>query len=118
MSLAVSKRIRWRVFSTQTSVNERRSKIDNEDDDEDDWKRGCVGDRSNSGSVQLQHSVSGAPHGCAREDFGRNSRTLDLAVSEKHPNGLTRVKILEAPGEGADLAVAEKHPDGLTRVKF
>ena len=99
-----------RLCSAQTSVNERRSKIENEDDDEDedDWRRGCVGDRSNSGSVQLQHSVSGAPHGCAREDFGRSSRTLDLAVSEKHPNGLTRVKILEAPGEGADLAVAEK----------
>ena len=28
--------------------------------------------------------------------------------SQEHPNGLTRVKILEATGEGADLAVAEK----------
>jgi hypothetical protein len=31
---------------------------------------------------------------------------------QEHPNGLTRVKILEATGEGADLAVAEKHPTG------
>jgi hypothetical protein len=29
-------------------------------------------------------------------------------ASQEHPNGLTRVKILEATGEGADLAVAEK----------
>jgi hypothetical protein len=30
------------------------------------------------------------------------------ADSQEHPNGLTRVKILEATGEGADLAVARK----------
>jgi hypothetical protein len=34
------------------------------------------------------------------------------ADSQEHPNGLTRVKILEATGEGADLAVAEKNSTG------
>jgi hypothetical protein len=34
--------------------------------------------------------------------------TEETGVQElqEHPNGLTRVKILEATGEGADLAVA------------